>query len=553
MDDQAPEMRDRRSMRMVWKTLRFRHIGLAFFWACSMLTFRSSILLKGTADTPEVETIVVIASFVVNMTVLFAIASRMERDPQTFDRLPAWLFCACIIVGIVLLHCAGYTEAWGIRFALLFAGSAFTGVGYGYFWGGWAEYLGRMHPSRTSFYIPVAFLLTAALFLGISLATETIGIPALALMVPLPILSLICLLRCRTEVPDGHYARSTGSKRYLSALTSLITLIVASLVLSCLFGFIWELTVLSVGSVNEAHQAPLVANLVVAVGLIGLVLYAHKRIDLAIAFRFIVPVIVLLFAILPFFWNTDPIMLNAVMSASYGAFDVIIWYMVASTAYDFAVSGFVIGAIVRALSILARLVGIGIGYVVMLIPEHPPTLIIGVSIGAIYALVMIALFNRGRHANTMHAAKTEATLPGAFPHDDFESADTQVIRSGIDQAASQGNATRAFASGEPVDRAQAAAIDSSVQTPAPDVSLQEPVEGAISSNESVYDMIAEDYSLTRREAEVLPYLARGRSAKVIADALYVSENTIRTHTRRILEKTDLHSKQQLIDLIEQYR
>ena len=66
-------------------------------------------------------------------------------------------------------------------------------------------------------------------------------------------------------------------------------------------------------------------------------------------------------------------------------------------------------------------------------------------------------------------------------------------------------------------------------------------------------MIAEDYSLTRREAEVLPYLARGRSAKVIADALYVSENTIRTHTRRILEKTDLHSKQQLIDLIEQYR
>ena len=35
--------------------------------------------------------------------------------------------------------------------------------------------------------------------------------------------------------------------------------------------------------------------------------------------------------------------------------------------------------------------------------------------------------------------------------------------------------------------------------------------------------------------------------------LFVSENTIRTHTRRILEKTDLHSKQQVIDLIEKYR
>ena len=60
------------------------------------------------------------------------------------------------------------------------------------------------------------------------------------------------------------------------------------------------------------------------------------------------------------------------------------------------------------------------------------------------------------------------------------------------------------------------------------------------------------YGLTRREAEVLPYLARGRSAKVIAEALFVSESTVRTHTRRILEKTALHSKQDLIDLIENY-
>ena len=70
------------------------------------------------------------------------------------------------------------------------------------------------------------------------------------------------------------------------------------------------------------------------------------------------------------------------------------------------------------------------------------------------------------------------------------------------------------------------------------------------SEEAVFEQIAEDFSLTRREAELLPFIARGRSARVIADALFVSENTIRTHTRRILEKTDLHSKQQVIDLIE---
>lgn len=35
------------------RSLRLRYLGLAFFWACSMLTFRSAILLTGNADTPN--------------------------------------------------------------------------------------------------------------------------------------------------------------------------------------------------------------------------------------------------------------------------------------------------------------------------------------------------------------------------------------------------------------------------------------------------------------------------------------------------------------------
>ena len=77
-------------------------------------------------------------------------------------------------------------------------------------------------------------------------------------------------------------------------------------------------------------------------------------------------------------------------------------------------------------------------------------------------------------------------------------------------------------------------------------------ESASEPDGDVLAQIASYYGLTRRDAEVLPYLARGRSAKVLAEALFVSESTVRTHTRRILEKTALHSKQDLIDLIEKY-
>ena len=164
---------------------------------------------------------------------------------------------------------------------LLLGGAVLAGVGYGYFWGSWADCYGRMHPARTSFYLPVAFLLTAVLFLAVSLLSENLGVPAILLMVPLPVASFVCLSRCRAEVPDGRAAREGGTKRSMAALGSLLGLIIASLVLSCLFGFVWELTVFTVGSVNEAHLAPLVANLVVAVALAGLVLYARTRIKTA--------------------------------------------------------------------------------------------------------------------------------------------------------------------------------------------------------------------------------------------------------------------------------
>ena len=62
--------------------------------------------------------------------------------------------------------------------------------------------------------------------------------------------------------------------------------------------------------------------------------------------------------------------------------------------------------------------------------------------------------------------------------------------------------------------------------------------------------VADGYGLTRREREVLGYLAAGRSVKYIAETLVISENTAWTHTKRIYAKTETHGKQELMDLVE---
>lgn len=62
--------------------------------------------------------------------------------------------------------------------------------------------------------------------------------------------------------------------------------------------------------------------------------------------------------------------------------------------------------------------------------------------------------------------------------------------------------------------------------------------------------ISADYRLTEREAEVLAFLAIGRSRKYISGELSVGEETVKTHVRSIYAKLGVHTKEELIALVE---
>ena len=62
--------------------------------------------------------------------------------------------------------------------------------------------------------------------------------------------------------------------------------------------------------------------------------------------------------------------------------------------------------------------------------------------------------------------------------------------------------------------------------------------------------LASQYSLTPRELEVFQMLARGRDRAYIQEQLVVSRNTVKAHVKHIYAKLDIHSHQDLIDLVE---
>ena len=65
------------------------------------------------------------------------------------------------------------------------------------------------------------------------------------------------------------------------------------------------------------------------------------------------------------------------------------------------------------------------------------------------------------------------------------------------------------------------------------------------------DALSVRYGLSPRESEILTYLGRGRGSTYISEELFISVHTVKTHTKRIHEKLDVHSREELINLIDE--
>ena len=60
------------------------------------------------------------------------------------------------------------------------------------------------------------------------------------------------------------------------------------------------------------------------------------------------------------------------------------------------------------------------------------------------------------------------------------------------------------------------------------------------------------FGLTGREIEVLTLYALGHTQARVSEELHLSPNTVHSHIKRIYEKTDLHSRQEILDYIAEY-
>lgn len=64
--------------------------------------------------------------------------------------------------------------------------------------------------------------------------------------------------------------------------------------------------------------------------------------------------------------------------------------------------------------------------------------------------------------------------------------------------------------------------------------------------------LGQQFGLTGREIEVLTLYALGHTQARVSEELQLSQNTVHTHIKRIYDKTNLHSRQEILDYLAEY-
>ena len=77
--------------------------------------------------------------------------------------------------------------------------------------------------------------------------------------------------------------------------------------------------------------------------------------------------------------------------------------------------------------------------------------------------------------------------------------------------------------------------------------------GSSPNYEQLMGLVGARYDLSPREIEVLALIGRGHTRQNVADTLGVSLQTAKTHVARIYHKLDVHSQQEMLDVLEACR
>lgn len=527
-----------------------RLLGFSFYWAWTLLCFQSTVAFlpsgypaDGLAGIPA-GMLADHAGFFTCSLVCTVLAHPLwawviHRFPASRTRTP-WV-CAAIQTASILhvgLFAGDPVAALEGPFSetdipVLLAAAA-SGITSAFMDVRWSQVYGMQRPDVSGRCIALSIALGIVLYFAVgSLGrlSPALCIAAIAALPPLCAWSLGRNARCEAEeptVPPLHNARQIAGVLWRPVVGSLMFFFVYGCIESIVVGRV---------DFNDGQAAALGVGLVVALALLGC-LRRRSRLSVSGTYGVALVLVSAGFMVLPMAMQVTGaggssgglFAVMVLVGAGTSLFDMLLYCMIAHAAYDYRTPGGVVNGVVRFVTVGFSAVGhiagqrLGEGFW-----SGTADMVLFV-IAVTYLLIVSASFFLAR--------RRLAALPG--DGDEAPVRMAEVLASDPAPSAGVGDAPTGV---------RDAAADAAGDQGAPAVPGT-PADELEALLDRRIGEIAFAKHLSRRETDVFALVARGRSVPYVAETLVLSENTVRSHVRRIYNKLGVHSKQELLDLVE---
>jgi DNA-binding CsgD family transcriptional regulator len=524
-----------------------RMLGFAFSRAWVYVVFFNTALLLAANESLTVLNGIYLLSLVSLVVTLaaggLANTTCLNLIRKPYGRLLPVLFS---VAGTSFIPFANVNNGLGLDFLILAA--VFTGIGSGLFMLFWGKIYSQTGGPVTAAECSLAFILAALLVPLFTVAPFAVQITLITL---LPIASTVIMIQelskdadsCEQAAhgPEGDAAASNGANGSpktgacaapapapvpapapaatdtpadgntategtpwtlstvgLSQTKIMLKLTTSSLIFGCIVTLMRSMYT-PPPSLTEAAPQLMGINLVVPVaaaaagGIVLCVLLFSSRLDLAFTYRPVLLLMILSCVLLPFV-KTEYSLAFTLAMCGYICFEIMNWTMLSDITYRFEQPPFRVFGLGRAAVSGGVLVGAVVGELFGAVFISNQDFIYAVSATMIFVMVATYTF-----------ALTERDV-------------AKITR-------------------------QRARFFVSAQAPAAE---EKPV--LLPYDKAM--ILADEHEITGRNLEVLLLLVKGRSAARIEQELYMSRGTVNTHMRRIYQKLGVHSRQELLDLID---
>lgn len=540
-----------------WPALKL--VGFGFYYAWIWVSYNSNVLVfpSAASDLPPdtISLTYLVSTLALGVAlVLLSLVRPLTRRLVGSNLL---LIAVAVVVGAATVGTYASSSLGADANLYLIVSAALTGAGTSVIVLRFGVVYSKAPAREAAMYTAASFVFAAMIYFMAVGLPDPVGMVFTAL---LPVLAVVSTLTNPEWSDEGEGGRPEGPvplRRFFVRL--LVAVAVFSVVVGVSRGF--SVPHSSISSLNADGALIIFSTAVVAGVLFVVVGLLRRQFDVS---RLYYPIIIAVAAgilVTPLLGGTG--FGSQFITVAYNCFVLVIWCLLAYVAYSSRLSPILVFGLGRGASALGTTFGWLAGLEIVRSQGDGSLSLEVVSVAMVFALLVVSMLVLNDRL-IGDALRPEERLRGDAAEIPAQGAGSAGETALVDRRGAEDRGS-AVADGEGawdggVGRGGAGEMGEVGEMGGAGASLADGSPGDAAMGErrpGPYrmrcDAVAERYGLSPRERDVFDLLVRGRSIDYIAQNLTISFNTAKSHIRHIYVKTDVHSRQELIDLIDRER